>query len=64
MDEFELELEKLLEKYNVAIICKSFRNKDDHSVEIGFQDMTNGFKNYWSGRLHLAGFDLNNKHKG
>ena len=63
MDEFKLELAILLEKHNVAIICKSFINKDDHSVAIGFQDMTNGFKNEWSGRLHLCGFDLESLNK-
>ena len=61
MDEFKKELALLLEKHNVAIICHSNKNKDDHSVEIGFQDMANGFKNEYTGRHHLGGFDLTQK---
>jgi hypothetical protein len=58
MEEFKKELAALLEKHNVAIICHSQNNEDDHSVEIGFQDTNNGFKNTYTGRHHLNSFDL------
>ena len=55
---FKEELAALLKKHSVAIICHSMKNKDDYSVEIGFQDMKRGFKNEWVGRHHLGHFDL------
>jgi len=58
MKEFKNELADLLEKHQVAIVCHSNKNKDDFSTEIGFQDMKNGFKNEYTGRHHLGGFDL------
>ena len=58
MEEFKKELADLLEKYNVAIICENTKHPKDGYVRIGFQDMRNGFKNEWTSRLHIGGFDL------
>ena len=58
MDEFELELEQLLKKHSVAIVCRSGSNQDDNSVVIGFQNMANGLKNKWTDRHNITSFDL------
>ena len=58
MDEFKRELELLLKKHSVAIVCRSDSNQDDHSVVIGFQNMANGLKNKWTDRHHITSFDL------
>jgi hypothetical protein len=58
MEDFKKELAALLEKHNVALICHSTKNQNDFSVEVGFQDMKNGFENEWTGRHHLGSFDI------
>lgn len=58
MKEFKKELAELLEKHNVALICQSNKDKKDMSVEIGFQAMSDGFKNEWIGRHHITNYDL------
>ena len=58
MEQFKKELADLLTKYDIATICHSNNDINDYSVEIGFQEMKNGFKNTYTGRHHLGGFDL------
>jgi len=58
MKEFKKELAELLTKHNVALICHSNKNEGDYSVEVGFQYMDDEYKNEWTGRHHLGGFDL------
>lgn len=55
MEGFKNELAQLLKKHNVYIIAKSNKDKDDMSLEIGFQKHTT---NSWTGRHHLGGMDL------
>lgn len=54
-EDFNKELADLLRKYNAAIVAKSNKDKDDASVEIGFQF---GIHNKWHGRHHITAFDM------
>ena len=58
MDEFKKELTILLNKYHMAIVCKSNKDDKDFSVEIGFQD--DQLENHMTGRHHITGYDMDN----
>jgi hypothetical protein len=56
MEDFKQELQQLLDKHKVALICRSVLNEDDYSVEVGFQDSIG--KNTWTGRNHLTAYEI------
>tara|TARA_R110001606_G_scaffold27768_3_gene88660 strand:+ start:5114 stop:5299 length:186 start_codon:yes stop_codon:yes gene_type:complete len=56
VDDFQKELAALLKKHSVALVCKSNKNKNDLSVEIGFQG--DSIDCVWSGRHHLTDYEI------
>jgi len=58
MNEFREELKALLEKHRVALIARSLKDEEDYSVEIGFQYAGENFRNEWTNRHHVTGYEL------